>query len=100
MEKLSEAFDKLNDEHLKELQRGLDIAAEKEKQPKPDYTVRRKVIYKGTMAPKGGVYIVVKVKSGKRAFEAVQLIPGGLTPETEQKVAESLREMIKNKYHC
>jgi hypothetical protein len=71
-----------------------------EKQPQTDYTVRRKIIYKGTMAPKGGVYIVVNVKTFKGAkYEAVQLIPGGCSKDTEDKVAQSLRDLIKQKYH-
>jgi hypothetical protein len=63
-----------------------------------DYTVRRKKIYKGKMAPQGAVYIVISMKTKTRKLEAHQLIPGLMGDQFEKGVAEGLRDLIKKKY--
>lgn len=64
-----------------------------------DYTVRRKVIYRGKMAPKGHVYIVIKKKTKTNNFEAHQLIVGGQGEVYEGMIEQQLRELIRKKYN-
>jgi len=59
-----------------------------------DYTVRRKIIYKGKMAPKGYIYIVVKAKG----VTARKLIKGSQGAEVENTVALFLRERIREEF--
>lgn len=63
------------------------------------YTSRRKLIYKGKMAPKGYFYIVIKADIlfenggkviGKKTRELSQLIKGGITEEVERKFCNYL----------
>lgn len=54
------------------------------------YTLRRKVIYKGQMAPKGKLFLVVKGKTNGRTIEAAKLILGNTTPNVEREVANYL----------
>lgn len=64
-----------------------------------DYTVRRKVIYRGKMAPKGHVYIVIRMKTKTNTFEAHQLIVGGQGEVFEGMIEQQLRELIRTKYN-
>ncbi len=63
-----------------------------------DYTTRRKVIYKGKMAPQGSVYLVVTVKSKSKKFESWCIVKG-MAPEDEQKMFVALRQRIKDNHH-
>lgn len=54
------------------------------------YTLRRKVIYKGQMRPKGYLWLVVKGRTNGRTIEAAKLIKGGTTPEVEQQTGHYL----------
>lgn len=63
-----------------------------------DFNIRRKVIYKGKMAPMGCVYIVVNLKPGKTKYEGYKMIQGGQSVEFEFNVAKELRQLIKDKY--
>lgn len=66
--------------------------------PKQDYTVRRKVIWKGKVAPKGFYYVAVRVKSKRGHVDAVRLVKGGKSVMVEEKVGKELRELIKEKH--
>jgi hypothetical protein len=100
MAKIQADFDALNKEQLDELQRGLDERNEQAKREENrDYTMRRKIIYKGKMAWKGCLYIVVNVKKGTKKYEAHQMIIGKQGEAYENQVAQSLRDLIKQKYH-
>lgn len=60
-----------------------------EKQLYP-YTLRRKVIYKGQMATKGQIWLVVKGKTNGRTLEAAKMIKGGTAPAIEREVGNYL----------
>lgn len=60
-----------------------------EKQLYP-YTLRRKVIYKGQMSPKGQMWLVVKGKTNGRTLEAAKLIKGTTAPNIEREVGNYL----------
>lgn len=76
-----------------------DVEALKRGDAVTDYTVRRKVIYRGKMAPKGHVYIVIRMKTKNNTFEAHQLIVGGQGEVMEGMVEQQLRELIRQKYN-
>ena len=63
-----------------------------------NYTIRRKVIYKGKMAPKGYLYIVINFKNKDTKYEGYRLIKGGQIVDFEIDVGKDLRLQIKNKY--
>lgn len=74
-----------------------------------DYSIRRKLIYNGQMAPFGSLYIVVTVikktpvrgstfKTKRSTYFAHKLIPGKQSVEFEFNVAKELRQLIKDKY--
>jgi hypothetical protein len=64
------------------------------------YTSRRKIIYKGKMAPKGYFYIVIKADIlitgeglkvlGKKTREVSKLVKGGISEEVEREVCNYL----------
>lgn len=68
--------------------------------PRKDHTARRKVIWKGKIAPKGYYYLVVKVKNGKGGYEASRLLKGPRSTMVEDKVEIELRELLTKKYGC
>ena len=61
------------------------------------YTTRRKLIYKGKMAPAGSIYLVVKGKVGKYTYEAPRLVKGGLPKDIEKEIFEYLWALIQEK---
>lgn len=63
-----------------------------------DATVRRKVIYKGKMSPKGHVYIVVTIKTDRKQYEAFQLIKGGQGEKIEEVISSGLLHGLKMRY--
>lgn len=64
-----------------------------------DYSIRRKVIYKGKIADPGHVYIVVNFKGKTHKYDACRMIPGNQSAEFEFSVAKELRQLLKEKYH-
>jgi hypothetical protein len=68
------------------------------KPKKEKYTFRRKVIYKGKMAPRGCVYLVIKVQSNGYKVEACKLITGGQSAELELGVCETMYKQVMQKY--
>lgn len=60
--------------------------------------VRRKVIWKGKMAPKGFIYICVNVSGGKTKYENTRLIPGHTGEKTESECAKYLIDQINDQY--
>lgn len=64
------------------------------------FVVRRKILHKGRMAPKGFVYIHVTYKNEKRnqKYFATKLIPGGQGEEFERNIVKELTDMICDKY--
>lgn len=64
-----------------------------------NYTLRRKVIYKGVMAPKGQVFLVINGKLGKHKFEAKKRVLGGQGAEAEKEICDAMYEQIKKQYN-
>jgi hypothetical protein len=63
-----------------------------------DYTVFRKKIYKGKVAPTGSLFLMIKKKTVGRSYTSCLLIKGGLGTENEALIAENMRNSIKKKY--
>ncbi len=68
------------------------------KKVESEYAFRRKIIYKGKMAPSGCVYLVIKFKRKSRVFEACKLIKGGQGEEMEKAICEVIYKQLKDKY--
>lgn len=97
-----EDFEAMTPEQEARLKEALEAPAKQappKKDATTDYTVRRKVIYRGKMAPKGHVYIVIRMKTKTNTFEAHQLIVGGQGEVFEGMVEQQLRELIRQKYN-
>jgi hypothetical protein len=63
------------------------------------YTVRKKLIYKGKMAPAGCMYVVVKGTIGwKKTVEAFARIRGKLSPEAEKELCEDLWKLCNEEH--
>ena len=73
----------------------MNAPKEKPKKIKQDWTVRRKKIFDGKMAPAGRVFIVIKVR---KRYEMAMLINGMQGKEAEYDVQLHLRGLIKDKY--
>lgn len=63
------------------------------------YVVRRKIIYKGQMAPNGQVYLVINWKANKKKWEAKKLIMGGLGKPAEDAICKAVYEQCVKKYN-
>lgn len=92
-EEVQQRISQMSDNEAAELQERL-----KNGTAPTSYSVRRKKIYKGKMAPQGAVYIVISMKTKTRKLEAHQVIPGHMGEQFEKGVAEGLRDLIKKKY--
>ena len=69
-----------------------------EKEEVIDYTFRRKVIYKGKMAPAGHIYLVIKFTKEKKVWEACKLVKGGQGEDFEKSVCKVIRKQMFDKY--
>ena len=76
----------------------MDDRVPKEVLEVPDYSVRKKVIWKGKMAPKGYKYLAVRVKSKLKIFDSVRLIPSDLEDKYVEELAGLMRKSLKEKY--
>lgn len=63
-----------------------------------DYTVRKKLIWKGKMAKQGYFYLVIKVKNKNCVVESWEVIQGAISDRLEALVCANLREGIYKKY--
>lgn len=65
------------------------------------HTERKKVIWKGKMAPKGWVYLIVKLNQGKQSMTAGKLVKGGNTLQEEKliylEILNGIKEHLKIK---
>tara|TARA_R110000772_G_scaffold36462_2_gene87192 strand:- start:1676 stop:1918 length:243 start_codon:yes stop_codon:yes gene_type:complete len=68
------------------------------KAPKVDYTLREKVIWKGTMAPKGWFYLVMTVKAPKVKYTKVELINRNVVGKAKEELLGLMRQSIKVKF--
>jgi len=60
---------------------------------------RRKIIYKGKMAPKGTVFIELQVRTERMKYTKVEHIPGGQTKELEAIIEKQMLEQICKTYN-
>jgi hypothetical protein len=97
---VKDIFKTLEEEQQKELEDNLKTLAGLEKDELP-YTVRKKLIYKGKMAPAGCMYVVVKGTIGwkeKKTVEAFARIRGKLSPEAEKELCEDLWKLCNEEH--
>lgn len=65
------------------------------------YTVRKKKIYKGKMAPDGCMYVVIKGGVGFKGLtivEAFARVRGSLTPEAEKQLCDNLWKYVNEQH--
>jgi hypothetical protein len=95
---LEEEEDKVYDEAYAKAKQAFAGEAPEE-EIKRDYTFRKKVIFKGKMAPPGFVYLVVDKKLFKdQKFTSARMIHGKLATRYQEAILSELRESIKEKY--
>lgn len=78
----------------------MEKKVEEANRPLP-YTIRKKKIYKGKMAPAGCMYVVVKGGVGFKGLtivEAYARVRGSLSPEAEKELCEDLWKLINEQH--
>ena len=69
----------------------------KAKREDNDYTFHKKLIWKGKMAPKGSIFLVVRAKTLKGKSWSVRQLPTGLKDEVSKLVAKEMFGTLKEK---
>lgn len=74
--------------------------ADEKAEPKApqDYTISRKKIIKGKMAPQGSSYVHIALKTSKAKYTNAILIQGAISDEQLQEIGDHLRLQLKAKY--
>ncbi len=65
----------------------------------PKYTLFKKKMYKGKMAPQGCLYFMIRFKRKNMNYESCRLIPvRGAEPKELEAIADKMYEAICEKY--
>ena len=78
-----------------------DFPSNKDYKPekaKKDYKTRKRIIYKGKMAPKGGFFLEVSLNIKRTRYSLVRQFNRSLTNKQFNDFAAFMREEIREKY--